>query len=106
MLDNEKWWELIYRHRVWHSLLLRVSDELPDIRNIRIQSDKLRRLLSKDPVPHASPSKILAGKVSTKKYRKKHLHHSQQVAEQQRKLEKMVMKCFKEWLRKTHTTMN
>ncbi len=96
-MNAVKWLELRCRAFVLGNVLAALPDDLPNMRELRIQSAKLQRMLNEPPMMRTL-QKILAGG-SSKKLRKEQGRHAAKIGQQIRKVNTMAEKSFKGWLR-------
>jgi len=92
---------------MWEAFLMKsfVQNVVPETTQHRrewlIQNAKLLRIIMKPVSSSATPMRMLAGKVSVKKYHKQRVKQSVAVGQQARKLRTLTDKMFKQLLR-TH----
>jgi hypothetical protein len=104
-VNSAKWLESISRTIVLENMLALAPPHVARlVRELRIQNAKLKRILGeKHPAFRDGTIKqIQAGTASRKKARKTEGQHMELVGQQTRKVNLLVEKSFKAWLRKTN----
>lgn len=95
-MTPDKWMDLWYRSAVYESLFAIMPPDFPKLRELRIQNQKLQRLLE-GVYDEDGPWRILAGGGNI--LRKNEGVRSARAGAQARKLQEMVVRSFKEWIR-------
>lgn len=106
------WLEIACKNLALKGILDRLPNSAPGIRELRIQSAKLNRMIMSPPwkggapTPSGALSAALSGlsgksEFSIKKYNKAQGEFAAKVGEQARKVQTMADKCFKQWFRQS-----
>ena len=101
-MDSRLWLELICKGWALSRILDRLPPEVPDIRELRIQNEKLIRMLADPPWK----DKMLTSDLSIKKYKKEQGKFALKVGEQAKKVRAMTDKSFKLWFRQSKPFSN